>query len=72
VYSLWTLEKWLVRYKLKGFSQLISIARRGKQSQEMHLHIHQNLKDKLGSSTNYFCSYKEALYWTKEAFYTSL
>jgi len=66
-----TLEKWLVRYKSMGLSQLISIARRGKRSQEMNPHIHQSLKEKLGSPTNYFCSYKEALLWTNETFHTN-
>ena len=65
-----TLEKWLVRYKSKGFSQMISITRRGNRSKEMNANIHQVLKEKLGDNKNYFCSYKEALSWLNETYQT--
>ena len=64
------LEKWLVRYKSKGFSELTSIARSGSRSKEMHASLHQDLKEKLGDNKNYFRSYKEALSWLNDTYQT--
>jgi len=57
-----TLEKWLVRYKSMGLSQLISIARRGKRSQEMNPHIHQSLKEKMEVLQITFAPIKKLFY----------
>ena len=63
-----TLEKWIVRYKTEGFSQLISISRKGKRAKEMDASIHQVLAEKLGDNKHYFSSYKEALLWLNETY----
>ena len=63
-----TLEKWLVRYKLGGLSELVSIERKGRRGIEMSPSIHQALKEKLGDYKNYFHSYKEAHLWVNDTY----